>query len=53
MTVSSGNRLQRRHHTATVMGNPGLLQELPDIPPLLSECGRDGEQACPADGALG
>lgn len=35
------------------MGNPGLLQELPDIPSLLSEGGGDGEQACPADGAVG
>ena len=33
------------------MSNPGLLQELPDIPSLLFE--GDGEQACPADGAVG
>jgi hypothetical protein len=35
------------------MGDPGLLQKLPDIPSLLSEGGCDGEQACPADGAVG
>ena len=35
------------------MGNPGLLQELPYIPSLLSEGGGDGEQACSADGAVG
>ena len=35
------------------MGNPGLFQELPDIPSLLSEGGGDGEQACPADGSVG
>ena len=33
-----------------MMGNPGLLQELPDIPPLLSQGGRDREQATAADG---
>jgi hypothetical protein len=28
-----------------MMGNPGLLQELPDIAALLSEGGRDCQQA--------
>ena len=36
-----------------VMGDPGLLQELPDIAALLSEGGGDGEQPCPADGPVG
>ena len=31
------------------MGNPGLLQELPDIAALLPEGGGDGEQAAAAD----
>ena len=35
------------------MGDPGLLQELPDIAALLSEGGGDGEQPCPADGPVG
>jgi hypothetical protein len=34
------------------MGNPGLLQELPDIAALLPEGGRDGEQAAAADRSL-
>jgi hypothetical protein len=34
------------------MGHPGLLQELPTIAALLSQRGRDGEQAAAADGAL-
>ena len=34
------------------MGNPGLLQELPDIAALLPEGGRDGEQAAAADLSL-
>ena len=34
------------------MGDPGLLQELPDIPALLPEGGGDGEQAAPADRTL-
>jgi len=33
------------------MGDPGLLQETPDIPPLLPEGGTDGEQACAAEAA--
>jgi hypothetical protein len=32
------------------MGDSGLLQELPDIPPLLPQGGRDREQATAADG---
>ena len=31
------------------MGDPGLLQELPDIPLLLSQAGGDREQAATAD----
>ena len=34
------------------MGNPGLLQELPDITALLSEAGGDGEQSAAADGTV-
>ena len=34
------------------MGNPGLLQELPDIAALLPEAGGDGEQAAAADRTL-
>ena len=34
------------------MGDPGLLQELPDIPPLLPEGSGDREQAAPADRTL-
>jgi len=34
------------------MGNPCLLQELPNIASLLSQCGGDGEQSAAADGAL-
>ena len=35
-----------------MMGNPGLLQELPDITALLSEAGGDGEQSAAADRTL-
>ncbi len=35
-----------------MMGNPGLLQELPDIAALLSERGGDREQAAAADRTL-
>ena len=35
------------------MGDPGLLQKSPDIPPLLPEGGGDREQAAAADGAVG
>ena len=34
------------------MGNPGLLQELPDIAALLPEGGGDGEQAAATDRTL-
>ena len=34
------------------MGNPRLLQELPNIAALLSHRGSDGEQSAPAGGAL-
>jgi len=34
------------------MGNPGLLQELPDIAALLPEGGGDGEQLAAADCSL-
>jgi len=36
-----------------MIGNPGLLQKLPDIAALLPEGGGDGEQAAAADGAAG
>jgi len=45
-------RQQRWHHPTVVMGNPGLLQELPDIAALLPEGGRDGEQSAAADCSL-
>lgn len=35
-----------------MMGNPGLLQELPDIAALLSEAGGDGAQSAAADCTL-
>ena len=35
-----------------MMGYPGLLHELPDIPALLSEAGGDREQAAAADCTL-
>ena len=35
-----------------MMGNPGLLHEMPDIPALLSEGGRDCQQAAAADRTL-
>jgi len=35
------------------MGDPGLLQKFPDIPPLLPEGGGDREQPAAADGAVG
>ena len=34
------------------MGDPGLLQECPDITALLSEAGGDGEQPAAADCTL-
>ena len=35
------------------MGNPGLLQELPDSPTLLPQAGGDREQSATADGTAG
>ena len=35
-----------------MMGDPGLLQELPDIAALLPERGGDREQAAAADRSL-
>ena len=35
------------------MGDPGLLQELPDIPLLLPQGGGDREQAATADSTAG
>jgi hypothetical protein len=39
----------RRHHPATVMGDPGLLHERPDIAALLPQGGGDREQLAAAD----
>ena len=52
LIADSGIRQQRWHLPAAVMGNPRLLQELPNIPALLAQRGGDGEQAAAADGAL-
>ena len=35
------------------MGDPGLLEELPDIAALLPQAGGDREQAAAADGTAG
>ncbi len=35
------------------MGNPDLLQELPDISGLLPQCGGDREQSATTDGNAG
>ena len=35
------------------MGDPGVLEEHPDIAALLPEGGGDSEQAAPADGTAG
>lgn len=35
-----------------MMGNPGLLQELPEIPALLPQGGGDREQSAVADGTV-
>jgi hypothetical protein len=35
-----------------VMGDPGLLQKIPDIPPLLPQGGGDGEQTAAAECAM-
>ena len=48
--VSPAIRLQLRHHHGGVMGDPGLLQELPDIAALLPQGCGDREQAAAADG---
>jgi len=37
------------NHPATVMGDPGLLHELPDIAALLPQGGGDREQPAAAD----
>jgi hypothetical protein len=50
--ADSGIGQQRRHHSTVMMGNPGLLQELPDIAALLSEAGGDVEQSAAADRTL-
>jgi hypothetical protein len=50
--VTSERWQQRAHHPAAVMGDPGLLQELPDITALLPEAGGDGEQPAAADRTL-
>jgi hypothetical protein len=47
--TTSETRQQRWHNPAAVMGDPGLLQELPDITPLLAQGCGDGEQAAAAD----
>ena len=43
---------QGRHHPKSMMGDPGLLQDLPDITALLSEGGRDCQQVAAADRTL-
>jgi len=53
LLLNSGIRQQRWHRPAAVMGDPGLLQELPDIPALLPEGGGDREQSAAADGTAG
>ncbi|MFZ9753587.1 MAG: hypothetical protein ACO3B3_08545, partial [Cyanobium sp.] len=50
--AESGIRQQGRHHPVAVMGDPGLLQELPDIAALLPQAGDDGEQSAAADRTL-
>ena len=50
--ADSGIGEQRRHHPTVMMGNPGLLQKLPDIAALLSEAGGDSEQSAAADRTL-
>lgn len=35
------------------MGDPGLLQKMPEVPALLPQGGCDREQATAADGATG
>jgi hypothetical protein len=50
--TDSGIWQWRRHHTATLVGHPGLLQERHDIAALLSQRACDGEQAAAADRTL-
>ena len=50
--AGSGIRQQRWHLPAAMMGDPGLLQELPDIPALLPEGGGNREQSAAADGTV-
>ncbi len=50
--LTSEGRQQRWHHPAAVMGDPGLLQELPDITALLPEAGGHREQPAAADRTL-
>ena len=46
--------LHQRWHLATeAMGDPGLLQTFPDIPPLLPQVAGHGEQAAAADRSTG
>ena len=43
----------QRHPPAAMMGDPGLLEELPDIAALLAQGAADSEQAAAADGTTG
>jgi hypothetical protein len=53
LRLDSGIRQQRRHHCrGMVMGDPGLLQKLPDIAALLFEGGGDRQQSPAADSSL-
>ena len=48
--ADSGIRQQGWHYPTAVMGYPDLLQELPNIPPLLAQGGGAREQAAAAAG---
>ena len=50
---TSGIRQQGGPLTAEMMGDPGLLQEGPDVSTLLPEGGDDREQTAAAQGSLG
>jgi hypothetical protein len=51
LLLNSGIRLQPRHHATAMMGNPGLLQELPYFPFLLPQgSGGDREHSAGVDG---
>jgi len=52
MTADSGIRQQQWHLADAMMGDQGLLQELPDITPLLPQAGDDREQSAAADRTL-